>query len=83
MLALIGGYQRWISPLFGARCRYLPTCSAYVHEAVTRFGLLRGGWLGLKRLLRCHPFCAGGHDPVPESFSWQHRHKQDSDGPVL
>lgn len=86
-LALIGFYQRWISPMLGMRCRYLPTCSAYAREAIERFGLLRGGWLGLGRILRCHPFCAGGLDPVPEHFSWRHRHDhrhdRGPDDPVL
>ncbi|ANV90199.1 membrane protein insertion efficiency factor YidD [Picosynechococcus sp. PCC 8807] len=61
----IKGYRRWISPLFPPSCRFQPTCSQYALEAVERFGVLRGSWLALKRLGRCHPFHPGGYDPVP------------------
>lgn len=64
-LYLIRGYQRLISPALGAACRYEPTCSRYAYEAIDRFGAARGGWLALKRLGRCHPWHAGGFDPVP------------------
>lgn len=67
---LVTGYQRLISPLLGGRCRFLPTCSAYTREAIERFGLVRGSWLGLWRIARCHPFCEGGYDPVPTQFRW-------------
>lgn len=65
LVALLRGYQRWISPLLGQRCRFAPTCSSYAVMALTEHGLLRGGWLALRRLARCHPFHPGGHDPVP------------------
>jgi hypothetical protein len=69
-LGAIRLYQRFISPLLGSRCRFHPTCSEYTREAIIRFGLLRGCWLGGARILRCHPLCAGGDDPVPEHFAW-------------
>ncbi len=62
---LIRIYQWTVSPLLGPRCRFYPSCSQYAHEALLRFGLVRGGWLALKRLGRCHPWHAGGIDPVP------------------
>jgi putative membrane protein insertion efficiency factor len=67
---LIGGYQRFISPLLGPRCRFHPSCSAYAGEAIQRFGLVRGAWLAARRLARCHPFCDGGWDPVPDRYHW-------------
>ena len=66
VLGLIKGYQYLISPLLGNHCRYMPSCSCYAHTAIERFGVLKGSWMGLKRLLRCHPFHPGGFDPVPE-----------------
>ena len=65
-LFLIRFYQRNISPCFPARCRFRPTCSAYAYEAITKYGAFKGGWLALRRLLRCHPFYKGNfYDPVP------------------
>jgi len=58
-------YQYVISPLTGQNCRYYPTCSAYALEAVEKYGSLKGAFLAIKRVLRCHPFHAGGFDPVP------------------
>ena len=66
LLVLIRLYQRFISPLFGPRCRFHPTCSAYAAEAITTHGAARGAWLAVKRIARCHPWNAGGLDPVPE-----------------
>ena len=66
LLLLIGAYRRWLSPLLGPRCRFIPSCSAYGLEAIQRHGPWRGGWLTLTRLLRCHPFTPCGCDPVPE-----------------
>lgn len=66
MLRLIGFYQKQISPHTLASCRYTPTCSEYMKEAVERYGVLRGGWMGTKRILRCNPLFKGGYDPVPE-----------------
>lgn len=67
-IGLIRFYQRGISPLFPPSCRFTPTCSGYALQAIERFGILRGSWLAMLRIGRCHPFCEGGHDPVPESL---------------
>jgi len=69
LLALIGAYRRWISPMTPRRCRYEPTCSAYAATSIGRFGVARGGLLAAWRLLRCNPFSHGGFDPVPERFT--------------
>lgn len=66
LLAVIRFYRRRISPLFPPCCRYIPTCSAYALEAVEKYGAVKGGWLAVKRFLRCHPFHRGErYDPVP------------------
>ncbi|MBN2113134.1 MAG: membrane protein insertion efficiency factor YidD [Acidimicrobiia bacterium] len=69
MQALVRGYQSLVSPLFGPRCRYLPTCSEYAYEALGQHGALRGTWLAVRRVARCHPFHEGGYDPVPRKVS--------------
>ncbi|QSJ17968.1 membrane protein insertion efficiency factor YidD [Nostoc sp. UHCC 0702] len=63
---LIRGYRMFISPLFPPTCRFQPTCSTYAIQAIERFGAWRGGWMAVRRILRCHPFHPGGYDPVPE-----------------
>jgi hypothetical protein len=64
-LKLIRFYQLAISPWLPPSCIYRPTCSQYGYEAITKYGLLKGGWLALRRILRCHPFARGGYDPLP------------------
>ena len=65
LVLLVRGYQVALSPLLPSSCRYYPTCSHYAIEALEKHGALRGGWLALKRIGRCHPFRPGGYDPVP------------------
>ena len=66
VLGLLRGYKRFLSPLLPPACRFEPTCSVYMMEAVQRFGTIRGVWMGVKRLTKCHPLHPGGNDPVPE-----------------
>ena len=65
LMAMLRFYKNGISPLLGKRCRFEPTCSEYMHTAIERYGAPKGVWMGLKRLVRCQPFCRGGYDPVP------------------
>jgi uncharacterized protein len=65
ILRLLSCYKKYISPLLPPACRFEPTCSAYMYQAIQKRGVVRGVILGIKRLLRCHPFCSGGFDPVP------------------
>ena len=65
LLLALRGYQYAIRPLFGANCRFYPSCSDYAREAIDRYGAAKGCWLALRRVLRCHPYHPGGCDPVP------------------
>jgi putative membrane protein insertion efficiency factor len=65
VLALIRFYKRFISPALPSACIYEPTCSVYTYQAIEKYGVIKGGWLGIKRIARCHPFHQGGYDPVP------------------
>lgn len=69
MLAGLRGYKLLLSPLFAGSCRYLPTCSDYAAQAIREHGAMRGGWLALRRLARCHPFGGSGLDAVPRKFT--------------
>jgi len=68
VILLLRGYKLVISPLLGQRCRFYPSCSEYTMQAIDRFGVIRGGWLGAKRIGRCHPLHPGGMDPVPDTW---------------
>ena len=65
LVTLIAAYRRWVSPLLGRHCRYEPTCSRYAQQAIERHGAVRGSWLALKRIARCHPWAGSGLDEVP------------------
>lgn len=63
---IVRGYQLMISPYFPPSCRYQPTCSSYAIEALNEYGALKGGWMAIKRISRCHPWADGGYDPIPK-----------------
>ena len=71
---LVRGYQLLVSPVLPGSCRYTPSCSAYAAEAIARHGAARGGWLALRRIVRCHPFGGWGYDPVPDPRTHAHPH---------
>jgi putative membrane protein insertion efficiency factor len=80
IIFLLRCYKRGLSPVLGSRCRFHPSCSDYTRIAIARFGTLRGSWLGLCRILRCQPLCAGGADPVPFRFHfWPARSPEGND----
>lgn len=66
LMIIIRGYQLFLSPVLGSHCRYAPSCSHYTHQSIAQYGAVIGFWMGLKRILRCHPWAEGGYDPVPE-----------------
>ncbi len=68
LLLIIKGYQKLLSPLLGANCRFYPTCSQYAYTAIERHGIISGLWLSMCRILKCHPFHPGGVDQVPETI---------------
>ncbi|OOG23484.1 membrane protein insertion efficiency factor YidD [Thioalkalivibrio denitrificans] len=75
LILLIQAYRLLLSPFVGQHCRFTPSCSCYAIEAIERHGALRGGWLTVRRLGRCHPWCEGGYDPVPETHERKHAHR--------
>ena len=77
LIALVRFYQLAISPYFAPGCRFTPTCSSYAIEAIHSHGVFRGSWLAISRIGRCHPWCEGGHDPVPNSKSSGDESKDD------
>jgi putative membrane protein insertion efficiency factor len=83
IVGLILAYQKLVSPNLSTNCRYQPSCSQYVLEAVKRFGAMRGVMLGVRRIARCHPWHDGGFDPVPESFSASTTHHAPRTSPPI
>lgn len=81
VVLIIGGYRKVISPIFPASCRYYPTCSAYASEAITVHGLWKGGKMAAKRIASCHPYSAGGYDPVPGTKNILQADHQETDSP--
>jgi putative membrane protein insertion efficiency factor len=81
-LALLRAYKIAISPLFAGSCRFLPSCSDYARDAVLEYGALKGSWLAARRLARCHPFAAAGHDPVPRRDAAVDHHSCRPSGPA-
>jgi uncharacterized protein len=81
LIGLLRAYRLLISPIYGQVCRYHPSCSAYALEAVTEYGALRGSWLALRRVARCHPWAPGGYDPVPRRDGDSHgsQYSEDSE----
>jgi uncharacterized protein len=75
LILLIQAYRLLLSPFIGQHCRFTPSCSCYAIEAIERHGALRGSWLTARRLGRCHPWCEGGYDPVPENRPHNHAHR--------
>ena len=71
LIWLVRGYQLILAPLEAPSCRFYPSCSAYALDAVSRFGAVRGCWLAVRRIVRCHPWAVGGYDPVPKTYSWR------------
>lgn len=71
LISILKGYHKYISPALPGACRFYPTCSMYAAEAIERFGVIRGSLLATYRILRCNPFCRGGYDPVPKSFTFK------------
>ncbi|MFA6120546.1 MAG: membrane protein insertion efficiency factor YidD [Sideroxydans sp.] len=65
LLSMVRGYQRFISPMYPPSCRFTPSCSQYSYEAISRHGVVKGVWLSIKRVGRCHPWNPGGYDPIP------------------
>lgn len=64
-LALIRFYQKFMSPMLGSNCRFYPSCSSYTYQAIEKYGVAKGSWMGFKRILRCNPWNKGGFDPLP------------------